>query len=65
MLEVSNLKLPVDHGADAVPQAVERALMLKAGDLLEWKVDRRAVDARHASSQSIVRRSPCSPCPSG
>ena len=47
MLEVSNLKLPVDHGADAVPQAVERALMLKAGDLLEWKVDRRAVDARH------------------
>ncbi len=47
MLEVSDLKLPVDHEADAVPLAVARALGLELGDLLDWSIYRRAVDARH------------------
>ena len=47
MLEVSDLKLAVDHAAEAVPEAVGRALKLAAGELLDWKIYRRAVDARH------------------
>lgn len=47
MLEVSDLKLAVDHEAGALPELLARALQLGAGELLEWKVYRRAVDARH------------------
>ena len=47
MLEVSDLKLPVDHVEDAIPQALEHALGLMSGQLLEWTIYRRAVDARH------------------
>ncbi len=47
MLEVSDLKLAVDHEAAELPGAVERALGLESGDLRQWSVYRRAVDARH------------------
>ncbi|RYD34835.1 MAG: hypothetical protein EOP86_10005, partial [Verrucomicrobiaceae bacterium] len=48
MLEISDVRLPVDHGPEEIPATVALALGLKsAAELLDWSVHRRAVDARH------------------
>lgn len=47
MLEISDIRLPVDHAPEDIPQAVALALALEVKDLLDCVVYRRAVDARH------------------
>ncbi|MES2709587.1 MAG: FAD-dependent monooxygenase [Verrucomicrobiota bacterium] len=48
MLEISDVRLPVDHAPEEIPETVARALGLeKTEQLLDWSVYRRAVDARH------------------
>ncbi|WP_421934244.1 NAD(P)/FAD-dependent oxidoreductase [Phenylobacterium sp.] len=46
MLRISELKLPLDHPADALPAAIVARLGVPAGDLLSWSVWKRAHDAR-------------------
>jgi len=49
MLLISQLRLPVDHGEEALPLAVAKALRLTPRDLLSLKIDQRAIDARRGS----------------
>jgi uncharacterized FAD-dependent dehydrogenase len=46
MLRISELKLPLDHDADALPAAIVARLGVRAGDLKRWSVWKRAHDAR-------------------
>ena len=46
MLEISELKLPVDHTPEDMAQAVTLVLNAPNGEVLETKVHKRAIDAR-------------------
>ena len=46
MLRISELKLPLDHAADALPAAIAARLGVTLGDILAWSVWKRAHDAR-------------------
>ena len=47
MLELSELKLPVDHGDGALAPAAARAMGVGENQVLSVTVYRRAIDARH------------------
>jgi uncharacterized protein len=49
MLEVSQLALSITHAPEEVPQALVQALGIVEAELLEWKVEKRAIDARKKS----------------
>ncbi len=46
MLEISDLKLPVDHPPEEIAASVAVALKAPHGEVLDIKVHRRAIDAR-------------------
>ncbi len=46
MLRISELKLPLDHAADALPAAIAARLGVAQGDILAWSIWKRAHDAR-------------------
>lgn len=46
MLEVSELKLPVDHSPEDIARSVAVALQAPHGEILDVKVYKRAIDAR-------------------
>ncbi|CAN5697184.1 NAD(P)/FAD-dependent oxidoreductase [soil metagenome] len=46
MLRISELKLPLDHEAEALPAAIAARLGVAQGDILAWSVWKRAHDAR-------------------
>jgi uncharacterized FAD-dependent dehydrogenase len=46
MLRLTDIKLPLDHGPDALKTAILKALKLPAGELLGIQVFKRAHDAR-------------------
>ncbi|MBR7621689.1 NAD(P)/FAD-dependent oxidoreductase [Phenylobacterium sp. 20VBR1] len=46
MLRISELKLPLDHEADALPAAIAARLGVAPGDIVSWSVWKRAHDAR-------------------
>ncbi len=46
MLRISELKLPLDHPAEALPAALAVRLGVAPGDVLAWSVWKRAIDAR-------------------
>src|SRR5689334_15230445 len=46
MLEISDLKLPVDHAPEEIASSVAVALKAPHGEVLNFKVHRRAIDAR-------------------
>ncbi|MFN7180971.1 NAD(P)/FAD-dependent oxidoreductase [Hyphomonas sp.] len=50
MLRISEIKLPLDHEADALPAAITARLGIRAEDLLSWSVWKRAHDARRKSA---------------
>ncbi|UAK23970.1 NAD(P)/FAD-dependent oxidoreductase [Sphingomonas nostoxanthinifaciens] len=54
MLRLSELKLPLDHAAGAIPQAIVARLGIAPGDLLAWEIARRANDARKKSAILLV-----------
>ncbi len=54
MLRISELKLPLDHPADALPAAIIARLGIAPADLLSWQVARRANDARRKSAILMV-----------
>ena len=54
MLRISELKLPLDHPAEALPAAIVDRLGIAPGDLLRWEIARRANDARRKSAILMV-----------
>ncbi len=46
MLRLTELKLPLGHDDDALRAALLKRLAVGAGDLIEFKIFRRGVDAR-------------------
>ncbi len=54
MLRITELKLPLDHGEDALRAAILKRLSVKAADLVRFEVFRRAWDARKKSAISLI-----------
>ncbi len=54
MLRLSELRLPLDHAADALPAAIARRLDIPATDLVGFTVLKRSYDARKASALSFI-----------
>jgi uncharacterized FAD-dependent dehydrogenase len=54
MLRLTDLKLPLDHTADALRAAVCQRLGLEARELLEYSIFRRSVDARKKSAIALI-----------
>jgi uncharacterized FAD-dependent dehydrogenase len=54
MLRVSEIKLPLDHGPDALKSAVLKKLRLAAKDVKAFTVFKRGVDARKKSAIQYV-----------
>ena len=54
MLRLSEIKLPLDHPADAVQAAILARLNIPADQLLHFDIVRRAYDARKLSAISLV-----------
>jgi hypothetical protein len=50
MLRISEIKLPLDHGPDALKTALLKRLRLPARDLKSFSVSKRGVDARKRSN---------------
>ncbi|WP_374264824.1 NAD(P)/FAD-dependent oxidoreductase [Zoogloea sp.] len=54
MLRLSELRLPLDHPADALPAAIIRRLGIAPADLLRFDVFKRSYDARKNQSLSFI-----------
>ena len=54
MLRISELRLPLDHPAEALPAAIVQRLGIKPADLLDFKVFKRSYDARKNQSLSFI-----------
>jgi uncharacterized FAD-dependent dehydrogenase len=54
MLRLNELKLPLDHPAEALPAAIAERLGVGESELLSWKIWRRAHDARRKSAILMV-----------
>jgi uncharacterized FAD-dependent dehydrogenase len=54
MLRLSELRLPLDHAADALPAAIAKRLGISPADLLSFTVFKRSYDARKATSLSFI-----------
>jgi uncharacterized FAD-dependent dehydrogenase len=54
MLRISELKLPLDHAADALPAAIASRLGIAPSDLVDFTIARRANDARRKSAILLV-----------
>ena len=54
MLRLSELKLPLDHPAEALPAAIVARLGIAPAELLRWEIARRANDARRKSAILIT-----------
>ena len=54
MPRITELKLPLDHAADALPAAVIARLGIREADLLSWHVHRRGYDARRRGQIQLV-----------
>jgi len=46
MLRLTDIKLPLDHRPEALKNAILKKLKLPADALLDWRVFKRAHDAR-------------------
>jgi len=54
MLRLNELKLPLDHSAEALPAAILSRLGIPAGDLLGYTVFKRSYDARKKSAIVLI-----------
>jgi uncharacterized protein len=54
MLRLTEFRLPLDHGPDAIAAALQARLGLEPAELLSWEVARRAWDARRRSAIELV-----------
>ncbi|MCC7145918.1 MAG: hypothetical protein IT443_05690 [Phycisphaeraceae bacterium] len=54
MVRVFQVKLPLDHGPDAIPRAVARLLSIPLADVESCQVRRQAVDARKKTEIRLI-----------
>src|SRR6185312_4196279 len=54
MLRLTDIKLPLDHGPEALKAAILKKLKLPADQLLEWQVFKRGHDARNRSAIAYI-----------
>jgi len=54
MLRLTDIKLPLDHGPEALKTAILRKLKLPADQLLGWQVFKRGHDARNQKAISYI-----------
>lgn len=54
MLRITDLKLPLDHSADALTGAILKRLGIKAGDLTGYRVAKRSHDARKRGAIALI-----------
>jgi uncharacterized FAD-dependent dehydrogenase len=54
MLRVTEIKLPLDHPASALPEALQAKLGLEPADLRAWEIVRRGYDARRRSAIALI-----------
>jgi len=54
MLRVFEIRLPLNHPPDAIPDAIARALDVPLRDLQSWEIRRRAIDARKRTDIRIT-----------
>ncbi|MBL8403272.1 MAG: NAD(P)/FAD-dependent oxidoreductase [Dechloromonas sp.] len=59
MLRITELKLPLDHAADALRPAVLQRLGVADGELLGFSIFRRGYDARKKSAISLIYTLDC------
>ena len=53
MIEVSQIRLPVNHDDADLERALLRKLRVPASDVLEWEVRKQAIDARHSGDTGV------------
>lgn len=49
-IRLFELKLPLDHELEAIPNEAAKALGIRRADILEWNLRREAIDARRKSA---------------
>ena len=54
MLRLTDIKLPLDHGPEALKAAILKKLKLPAEALLDWQVFKRGHDARNRNAISSI-----------
>ncbi len=54
MLRIKELRLPLDHGAEALPVAIAATLGIERRDLLGWSIVRRSYDARRGGAITLI-----------
>jgi uncharacterized FAD-dependent dehydrogenase len=54
MLRLTDIKLPLDHSPEALKAAILKRLKLPAESLLDWRIFKRAHDARSKSAISYI-----------
>ncbi len=54
MLRLTDIKLPLDHGPEALKAAILRKLKLPADQLVDWHVFKRGQDARNRSAIAYI-----------
>ena len=54
MLRLSQVKLPLDHGDEDLPNAVLRRLRIPAEQLLDWRLVKRSIDARRRDRIQLI-----------
>ncbi|HEY8255863.1 MAG TPA: NAD(P)/FAD-dependent oxidoreductase [Rhizomicrobium sp.] len=54
MLRLTDIKLPLDHGPEALKAAILKKLKLPADQLLDWQVFKRGHDARNRSAMAYI-----------
>lgn len=53
-IRLTQIRLPIDHDVDALPQAIRQALGVQPDDLMSWSIARRGHDARRRFSITFV-----------
>jgi uncharacterized FAD-dependent dehydrogenase len=53
-MRLTQIRLPIDHDADALPLAIQQALGVGPDDVLSWTIARRGHDARRRSAITLV-----------
>ena len=53
MIEISQIRLPVDHNRDALENAMLKKLRVPLEHVLEWKTYRQAIDARKKDDSGV------------
>ena len=54
MTRLTQIRLPIDHDAEALPLAIRAALGVGPDDILSWTIARRGHDARRRSAITLV-----------